>query len=96
MQAMLDNVTPRLQTGAKMLLETIEAGQLPEGLYAADLSAIADTYPNASIGSYPSFATGAFRNQIVVRSKEQGVLEAACADVRAMVERLTAARAAKA
>ncbi len=93
MQAMLDNVTPRLQTGAKMLLETIEAGQLPEGLYAADLSAIAEKYPNASIGSYPSFATGAFRNQIVVRSKDRGVLDAACADVRAMLARLTEARA---
>jgi molybdenum cofactor synthesis domain-containing protein len=97
MQAMMDNVTSRLKTGAKMLMETVEAGQLPEGLYAADLAAIAEKFPQASIGSYPSFATGAFRNQIVVRSKEQAVLDAALGDVRAMVARLAAERdAAKA
>jgi molybdenum cofactor synthesis domain-containing protein len=95
MQAMLDNVTSRLETGVKMLMETVEAGALPEGLYAAGLGAIAEKYPDASIGSYPSFATGQFRNQIVVRSKSHATLDAALADVRAMVEKLTAERAKK-
>ena len=93
MQAMLDNVTPRLKTGAKMLMQTVEAGALPEGLYAADLAAIAAAYPGASIGSYPSFATGGFRNQIVVRSKDAAVLTAAAADVQAMVARFLDERA---
>ncbi|MDE2579296.1 MAG: competence/damage-inducible protein A [Hyphomicrobiales bacterium] len=92
MQAMLDNVTPRLKTGVKMLMETIEAGALPEGLYAADLTAIAQKYPQASIGSYPSFATGAFRNQIVVRSKDPAILASASREARDLVARLTQQR----
>lgn len=95
MQAMLDNVTSRLKTGVKMLMETVEANQIPEGLYAADLGRIAETYPDASIGSYPSFTTGKFMNQIVVRSKNPETLAKALAEVRAMVERLTAERDAK-
>jgi molybdenum cofactor synthesis domain-containing protein len=95
MQAMLDNVTSRLKTGVKMLMETVEANQIPEGLYAADLGRIAETYPDASIGSYPSFTTGKFMNQIVVRSKNPETLAKALAEVRAMVARLTAEREAK-
>jgi molybdenum cofactor synthesis domain-containing protein len=96
MQAMLDNVTPRLKTGVKMLMETVEANQLPEGLYAEGLGAIAEKYPDASIGSYPSFTTGKFNNQIVVRSKSPETLASALADVRALIERLAAERAQKA
>ena len=95
MQAMLDNVSARLKTGVKMLMETVEADSVPEGAYAADLGKIAEKYADASIGSYPSFATGKFRNQIVVRSKNSETLEKALADVRAMVERLAAERLQK-
>ncbi|MDE2363044.1 MAG: competence/damage-inducible protein A [Hyphomicrobiales bacterium] len=94
MQAMLDNVTSRLKTGVKMLMETVQADSTPEGAYAADLGKIAEKYPDASIGSYPSFASGKFQNQIVVRSKNPDTLEKALADVRALIERLTAERAA--
>ena len=90
MQAMLDNVATRLKSGSKMLVETIEAGAIPEGRYAADLAAIAGRHAGVSIGSYPSFTSGAFRNQIVVRSKDAATLAAAAADVRAMVETLSA------
>ena len=37
MQAMMDDVAPRLETGARMMMETLEAG-LPEGAYATPLS----------------------------------------------------------
>src|SRR5215212_9565766 len=37
MQSMLDNVAPTLETGARMIVETVEAGNLPEGLYAQGL-----------------------------------------------------------
>jgi molybdenum cofactor synthesis domain-containing protein len=91
MQAMLDNVAPKLRSGAKMLVETIETAGLPEGRYAADLAAIAARNGSVSIGSYPSFTSGAFRNQIVVRSKDADALAAAVAEVQAMVEQLSAA-----
>lgn len=91
MQAMLDNVAPKLRSGAKMLVETVEAGGIPEGRYAADLAAIAGRFPDVSIGSYPSFTSGTFRNQIVLRSKDEGQLASALADVKAMIEAMSAA-----
>lgn len=94
MQAMLDNVTPRLRTGAKMLMETVQADSVPEGAYAAGLGAIAQKYPDASIGSYPSFASGKFQNQIVVRSKNPETLAKALAEARALIDALTAEREA--
>src|ERR671921_2576439 len=41
MQAMLDNVAPTLETGARMIIETIEAEGLAEGIYAEGLGGIA-------------------------------------------------------
>ena len=93
MQAMLDNVTPRLKTGVKMLMETVQADSVPEGAYAAGLGAIAEKYPDCSIGSYPSFTTGKFMNQIVVRSKNADSLAAALAEVRVLIDTLISARA---
>ena len=92
MQAMLDGVAPRLKTGAKMLVESVEAGNLPEGLYAADLADIAERHAGVSIGSYPAFVDGRFRNQIVLRSKDEAALAAAIAETRALVNRLSRER----
>ena len=92
MQAMLDEVAPTLSTGVRMIAETIEAGDLPEGLYAADLGAIAKAHPGVSIGSYPSFGPAGFRNQIVARAKEPAALEGAASAVRDLVARLRAER----
>jgi molybdenum cofactor synthesis domain-containing protein len=41
MHAMLDAAAPRLRTGARVLVETIEADAIPEGRYAKDLAALA-------------------------------------------------------
>ncbi|MEA2856038.1 MAG: hypothetical protein QOH98_359 [Methylobacteriaceae bacterium] len=92
MQAMLDGVTPRLKTGAKMLVESIEAGNLPEGLYAADLGDIAERHKGVSIGSYPAFVDGRFRNSIVLRGKDEAALAAAIGETRALVDRLARER----
>lgn len=89
MQAMLDSVCQTLETGARMLTHTVEAG-LPEGAYAAGLKEVDGRYEDVSIGSYPHFNTtgGGFKNQIVLRSKSQSALHAAAADVEAMLQRL--------
>src|SRR5215218_7894249 len=70
MQAMLDNVAPTLRTGARMVVETVEAGSLPEGLYAQGLGEIAQAHAGVTIGSYPAFSITGFNNQIVVRGKD--------------------------
>jgi molybdopterin-biosynthesis enzyme MoeA-like protein len=85
MQAMLDAVAPRLATGVKVIAEPIDAGGLPEGAYAAALGAIARTHPGVSIGSYPSFVDGGFRNQIVVRGRLAETVAAAKAAVLDML-----------
>jgi hypothetical protein len=52
------------------------------------LAAIAAANPEASIGSYPSFADGRFNNQIVVRGKDEAAVAAAKAAVEDMIAAL--------
>lgn len=93
MQAMLDNVAPTLATGRRMASESIDAGGLPEGIYAKALGEIATAHPAVSVGSYPSFVGGGFRNQIVVRSKDEAALAAAVVAIRTAIAGLTGDRA---
>ncbi len=88
MQAMLDDVAPRLTTGARMMSQTIDAMGIPEGTYAASLGEIAKAHPGVIIGSYPQFGEGRFKNQIVVRSKDAGTLAAAAGAVAEMLKGL--------
>lgn len=93
MQAMLDNIAAGLQTGARMIIETIEAEGLAEGIYAEGLAQIASAHPGVSIGSYPSFSTAGFRNQIVARGKDSAEVAAAKAAILDLLERLKGDRA---
>ncbi|MGH6850741.1 MAG: competence/damage-inducible protein A [Methylocella sp.] len=88
MQAMLDDVAPKLATGAPMTAETIPALGLFEGTYAAALGDLAAVNPELSIGSYPAFRDGGFHNEIVVRGKDAAKVAAAAAAIGAMVARL--------
>jgi molybdenum cofactor synthesis domain-containing protein len=93
MQAMLDEVARELTAGPPMLAETIPAGSLPEGDYAAALGDLSAANPELSIGSYPAFRDGRFHNEIVVRGKDKAKVAAAAASVNAMVARLAKERA---
>ena len=75
MQVMLDNVMPTLKTGAKMLSRSVETGGLPEGIYAEALGAIAKAHPGVIIGSYPSFDGKSFLNRIVMRAREEAMID---------------------
>jgi molybdenum cofactor synthesis domain-containing protein len=88
MQAMLDVVAPTLSTGTRLVIETIEADGLAEGLYAEGLARIADLHPTVSIGSYPSFTSSGFRNQIVVRGKDPADVAVAVDRVKSLLGRL--------
>jgi molybdenum cofactor synthesis domain-containing protein len=90
MQYMLDVVAPSLNTGVRMMSETLEAGNLPEGTYASPLAEVAKQFPGVTIGSYPSVTPTGFRNQIVLRSKDAASLAAALDAVRTMLSRLQA------
>src|SRR5947208_2010094 len=90
MQAMLDEVAPKLQTGAKMLSETVRA-DAKEGDIGTQLGEVAKVHPGTSIGSYPFFdeARGPNTN-IVVRARDAATLAAAKAAVEAMLVRVKA------
>ncbi len=89
MHTMLDAAAPRLRTGARVLVETIEADAIPEGRYAKDLAALAARFEEVSIGSYPHFSSAGVRNQIVLRARDASKLGAAAAATREMISRLT-------
>jgi molybdenum cofactor synthesis domain-containing protein len=92
MQAMLDDLATRLPTGRRMLSRTIPAG-MGEGRIADGLRKIQEAFPDVIIGSYPNFEagrTGGFTTNIVCRSRDEARLEAAEAEVRALIERLNA------
>ena len=86
MQVMLDDVAPRLKTGQKILVATVDCGKITEGLYTTQLSQIASEHQHVSIGSYPSFHQGGFRSQIVIRGKGETCVHAARLDVEKMLK----------
>jgi molybdenum cofactor synthesis domain-containing protein len=91
MQAMLDEVAPKLKTGAKLLSETIRA-DAKEGDVGTELGAIAKAHPETLIGSYPFFDEKLGPNtNIVVRSRDPERL----ADVKRAVEAMLVSVKAK-
>ncbi len=85
-QAMLDNVVPTLKTGTKMLSATVEC-PVGEGTIGGPLAEIQKRHPDTVIGSYPKYGEGRFWTELVVRARSQEALEAARAEVAAMVAR---------
>ncbi len=86
-QAMLDNVIPTLKTGTKLLSKTIEC-PFGEGVIGGPLGEIQKAHGGAIIGSYPKYLDGSFWTELVVRARSAETLEAAAADVQAMVDGL--------
>ncbi len=76
MQAMLDAIAPTLKTGRKMLSRTVDAN-LPESRIAERLRDIQNEFPETLIGSYPRTTDGRFTTQIVVRSRDEAVMNRA-------------------
>jgi len=90
MQGMLDEVAPKLKTGAKLLSETIRA-DAKEGDVGTELGVIAKANPETIIGSYPFFDDKLGPNtNIVVRSRDPQKLAAAKAAVEEMLAQLKA------
>jgi molybdenum cofactor synthesis domain-containing protein len=94
MQAMLDEVAPKLKTGAKLMSESIRA-DAKEGDVGTELGAIAKAHPETIIGSYPFFDEKLGPNtNIVVRARDADKLAAAKAAVEAMLKAVKARIAA--
>jgi molybdenum cofactor synthesis domain-containing protein len=96
MQAMLDEVRPKLRTGAKLIAETVRA-DLREGDIGSELAAVAATYPDVMIGSYPFMDEVRGPNtNVVLRARDPERLAAAKAAAERMMARVRAALARQA
>jgi molybdenum cofactor synthesis domain-containing protein len=73
MRGMLEAVTPRLKTGAKMLSETIPLDR-PESQIADLFAAHQKRYPDVAMGSYPSLRDGRPATDLVLRSVDRARL----------------------
>ena len=89
MQVMLDEIAPSLAKGRVMASLSVDAGGLPEGAYAAALGAIQKGHEGVIIGSYPHFDGVKFANQIVLRSRDEALLQKVRGEVEAMIVSLT-------
>jgi molybdenum cofactor synthesis domain-containing protein len=90
MQAMLDEVGPRLATGAVMLSETVRA-DCREGDIGTELGEVAKANPEVMIGSYPFVDEVRGPNtNIVVRSRDPARLADAKVAVEAMLAQVRA------
>ena len=87
MQAMLDDVAPKLATGAKMLSETVRA-DAREGDIGTELGAVAKAHPDVMIGSYPFMDERGPNTNVVVRARDAEKLAAAKAAVEEMLAKV--------
>jgi molybdenum cofactor synthesis domain-containing protein len=86
MQAMLDEVAPRLNTGIRMLSETVRA-DCREGDVGTELGEIAKAHPDVMIGSYPFVDELRGPNtNIVVRGRDPVGLGAAKKAIEKMLD----------
>ena len=85
MQVMLDEIAPSLAKGRVMASLSVDTGGLPEGAYAAALGAIQKGHEGVIIGSYPHFDGVKFANQIVLRSRDEALLQKVRGEVEAMI-----------
>ena len=95
MQAMLEDVRPRLARGRLVVSRSLTV-RLPEGRIAAALKAIQDRHGEVSIGSYPFFgesgpAPGGGQSAgttLVVRGRNETEVAAAAEEIAALVRSL--------
>ena len=83
-QAMLDEISPRLKGGSKMLSVNIEC-EFGEGTIGDALGVIQKENPDVSIGSYPRFDGQRFSTQIIVRGRDEAAIERARQATEAML-----------
>jgi molybdenum cofactor synthesis domain-containing protein len=86
MRGMLEDVGPRLRTGAIVIARTVRVEGAGEGVIAAPLAALAKAHPALSLGSYPFFSPEGYGSNLVIRGRDGD-------EVAATVEELVAALA---
>ncbi|MGI9386188.1 MAG: competence/damage-inducible protein A [Methyloligellaceae bacterium] len=85
MQVMLDDIAPRLKTGAKMLSRTVRV-ERPEGDVAPELARLQEAFPDVQMGSYPYFEKNTLGTNLVLRALDEAELELAVKELWQMLE----------
>jgi len=74
MQAMLEDIAPRLSRGQVVRAITISA-PIGEGSIAVPLAELQDKHENVAIGSYPHYRPGGYGVQLVARGRDGNEVE---------------------
>ena len=75
MRGMMDDVVPRLRTGAVVISRTVRVEGAGEGVIAEPLANLAKAHPELSIGSYPFFGPQGYGSNLVVRGRDAEAVE---------------------
>lgn len=89
MQAMLESIAPTLKGGRKVESRSVPAA-IGEGAIGDPLAEIQARYADVKIGSYPQMGNTRVMTYLVLRSHDIVALDAATAEVQALVDRLHA------
>jgi molybdenum cofactor synthesis domain-containing protein len=84
MRAMLEDIEPRLQRGALVHAQTVQA-RIGEGRIAAGLQTIQKSFPDLAIGSYPYYREDGFGVQLVARGRDADQVEAAAQAIESLI-----------
>ncbi|MCZ8194234.1 MAG: competence/damage-inducible protein A [Brevundimonas sp.] len=84
MQTMLEDVAPRLRTGAVVHARSLRVSGVGEGDVAAPLAAVAAAHPDLSLGSYPfgHGTVGEIGTSLVVRGRNAAAVAEATETLR--------------
>jgi molybdenum cofactor synthesis domain-containing protein len=86
MRGMLEDVGPRLRTGAVVVARTVRVEGTGEGAIAAPLEALAKAHPSLSLGSYPFFGPEGFGSNLVIRGRDAEEVTATVAELIAALD----------
>ena len=75
MRSMMDDVVPRLRTGAVVISRTVRVEGAGEGVIAEPLAALARANPDLSLGSYPFYGPQGYGSNLVVRGRDGEAVE---------------------
>jgi molybdenum cofactor synthesis domain-containing protein len=81
MRGMMDDVVPRLRTGAVVISRTVRVEGAGEGVIAEPLANLAKAHPELSIGSYPFFGPQGYGSNLVVRGRDGAIVEQTVEDL---------------
>lgn len=88
MQAMFDHVRPTLSGGAPMLSRTLTVF-ITEGDLADSLARIQQAHPKTEIGSYPFIRDGNLGTSLVIRGRDEDLLDMAFTELEEYLRTLT-------